>query len=44
MVESINVDTMAASLPPPEEEEEDNLAPYTSGDLLQHTMLFPAGT
>ncbi|XP_008217642.1 kinesin-associated protein 3 isoform X1 [Nasonia vitripennis] len=44
MVESINIDTMATSLPPPEEEDDDSLGVFTSGDLLKHTVLFPSGS
>ncbi|XP_076228835.1 kinesin associated protein 3 isoform X2 [Nomia melanderi] len=39
MVESITNDTTNHLLP----EEDDSLSPFTNGDLLKHTMLFPSG-
>ncbi|XP_014204184.1 kinesin-associated protein 3 [Copidosoma floridanum] len=47
MVESINIDSIAGSLPPAEEEgmdDEDSLVPFSESELLQHTMLFPSSS
>lgn len=45
MVESINADNMvnSISLPAEDEDNDDGFAAFRSGELLEHTILFPSG-